>query len=466
MYCDEAAIGVSKLSKSYHIYNRPQDRLKQSIIPKVLRLLGKTSTSFYREFWALKNISFLVKKGETVGIIGKNGSGKSTLLQIICGTLYPTSGGVETAGRIAALLELGSGFNPEFTGRENVYMNATLLGLSPAEIDDRFDEIAEFAEIKDFMDQPIKTYSSGMCTRLAFSVIAHVNADILIIDEALAVGDAFFVQKCMRFLRKFQDTGTILFVSHDTAAVTNLCDRALWLDQGVIKADGTAKDVCEEYLALRHLEQSGAINSRNSRPRKIQPASESPKTSDQGKEILTSLPGLAQTVETFGFNLDSADFGTGEATIVSVELLDGNGAPLKWIEGGEDVEVVIRAVCNQDLESPIMGFHIKDRLGQPLIGDNTFLTYASTPVSARSGDKLEARFVFSLPLLASGNYSVCAAIASGTPLRHVQLHWIHDAILFTVHSVNLTGALVGVPMKRIDFRVTPEPAMGTLPVSR
>jgi lipopolysaccharide transport system ATP-binding protein len=204
MSSDVAAIRVNNLSKCYHIYDRPPDRLKQFVLPKLQQLVGRSPRPFYREFWALKDVSFEVNRGETVGVIGRNGSGKSTLLQLICGTLYTTSGSVETNGRVAALLELGSGFNPEFTGRENVYMNGSVLGLTKGEIDDRFDDIAAFADIGEFLEHPIKTYSTGMYTRLAFAVIAHVSAEILVIDEALAVGDAFFVQKCMRFLRKFQ----------------------------------------------------------------------------------------------------------------------------------------------------------------------------------------------------------------------------------------------------------------------
>ena len=193
-----------------------------------------------------------LKKGETIGIIGLNGSGKSTLLQLICGILSPTSGTVESKGRIAALLELGSGFNPEFTGRENVYLNGTVLGLSAKEIDAKFDDIAKFADIGEFINQPVKQYSSGMYVRLAFAVMANVDADILVIDEALAVGDMVFSQKCMRFLRKFKNNGTVFFVSHNSGAVVNLCDRAVWLDRGEIQAIGSAQYVSERYLAKRY----------------------------------------------------------------------------------------------------------------------------------------------------------------------------------------------------------------------
>jgi lipopolysaccharide transport system ATP-binding protein len=204
------AISVRGVSKCYQIYAKPEHRLKQAVWPRLQRLLGRKGERYYREFWALRDVSFELRKGETLGVIGKNGSGKSTLLQIICGTLTPTGGEIRVAGRVAALLELGSGFNPDFTGRENIYMNGAVLGLTREQIDARFDDIVAFADIGDFIGQPVKTYSSGMYVRLAFAVIAHADADILVIDEALSVGDVFFSQKCMRFLRTFQENGTVI----------------------------------------------------------------------------------------------------------------------------------------------------------------------------------------------------------------------------------------------------------------
>jgi len=242
------AIKVQNIGKCYQIYNQPHDRLKQSIFPRLQRLVGKQPKQYFREFSALKNISFEVGKGETVGIIGRNGSGKSTLLQIICGTLNPSSGRVQTNGRIAALLELGSGFNPEFTGRENVYMNAAILGLSKGEIDHRFDNIAAFADIRQFMDEPVKAYSSGMVARLAFSVAIQVDPDVLIVDEALSVGDMAFQEKSFTRMKQIRDKGTsILFVSHSTSAVRNFCDRAIWLDSGQMMGIGERLSICDEY---------------------------------------------------------------------------------------------------------------------------------------------------------------------------------------------------------------------------
>lgn len=247
----EVAIKVENLSKCYQIYEQPRDRLKQFCLPRLRHALGGAPRNYYREFWALKNVNFEIKKGETVGVIGRNGSGKSTLLQMICGTLNPSVGSVRTSGRIAALLELGSGFNPEFSGRENVYMNAALLGLSEAETDARFSAIAAFADIGDFIDQPVKTYSSGMVVRLAFSVAINVDPEILIVDEALSVGDELFQRKCFSRIEAIRSTGaTILFVSHSGAQIVELCDRAILLDAGEMLASGSPKQIVGRYQKL------------------------------------------------------------------------------------------------------------------------------------------------------------------------------------------------------------------------
>lgn len=248
MSFNDIAIRVNNLSKCFEIYDTPRDRLKQFIMPRIRRLTGKVRKQYFREFWALKDVSFEIKKGETVGIIGRNGSGKSTLLQMICGTLYPTSGSIQTSGRVAALLELGSGFNPEFTGRENVYMNAAVLGLSKKEIDAQFDNIIAFADIGEFIEQPVKTYSSGMMVRLAFSVAIHVEPDILIVDEALAVGDVVFQMKCLDKMEKIRSCGTtILFVSHSLEQVKRFCDTAVWLDHGEVQRIGESNYVSDQY---------------------------------------------------------------------------------------------------------------------------------------------------------------------------------------------------------------------------
>src|SRR5437764_1482602 len=244
----EPLVETHALGKAYPIYLRPEDRLKQ--------LLFGARRRYYEEFWAVRNVDLSVRRGETVAIVGPNGSGKSTLLQMICGTLKPTAGDVQSHGRVAAMLALGSGFNPEFTGRENLHVGASVLGLSAAETAARFDAITAFADIGAFMDQPLKRYSSGMHARLAFALCANVDADVLVIDEILSVGDAAFQQKCMHFLNRFRRRGTLLFVSHDSGAVVKLCDRALWLDRGQVRGLGAAKEICRLYLAAQAEEKT------------------------------------------------------------------------------------------------------------------------------------------------------------------------------------------------------------------
>lgn len=395
-----------------------------------------------------------------LGLVGRNGAGKSTLLQLICGTLSPTSGSVGVNGRVGALLELGSGFNPEFTGRENVFLNATVLGLTSREIEDRLDDIIAFADIGPYIDQPIKTYSSGMAMRLAFAVIAHIDADILIIDEALAVGDAYFQQKCMRWLRRFRERGTILFCGHDTAAVITLCHHALWLDQGAVQAYGDAKEVVEAYGASIYA-QSGGMSDADFGARPARPASREPANRQPGNRETANGPegGAVETGAAvprsgvaFEFNEDSAAFGTGEATILHASMNAAGGSELTWIAGGEAVEVKARIRANAALHDPIVGFHIKDRLGQPLVGDNTFLTYQAAQLAFAAGDEVEVRFAFELPHLRSGDYSVTVAIASGTLEQHVQHHWLHDAFFFKVHSPFQNGVMIAIPMRSISIK--------------
>lgn len=467
MSCDPA-ISVVGLSKCYTIYNAPQDRLKQAIVPRLARAaapfaraVGRDLTPpvFFRHHWALRAVSFEIERGETLGVIGRNGAGKSTLLQLICGTLSPTSGSVTMKGRVAALLELGSGFNPEFTGRENVYLNATVLGLTSREIEQRLDDILAFADIGAFIDQPIKTYSSGMAMRLAFAVIAHVDADILIIDEALAVGDAYFQQKCMRWLRRFRETGTVLFCGHDTWAVITLCNRAVWLENGEVQAYGAAKEVCEAYGASIHAQSAGLsdikISSARPRPANPEPANREPAPHEPEERAPEGNFAVPKSGAVFEFNEESASFGTGDATILQAGMAAADGSELIWIGGGEAVEVKARIRANTDIHDPIVGFHIKDRLGQPLVGDNTFLAYQSRELAFAAGDEIEVRFGFELPHLRSGDYSVTIAIASGTLDQHVQHHWLHDAFIFKVHSPFRNGVMIAIPMRSITMEAAP-----------
>jgi len=438
----DTVIEVSGVGKSYHMYERPSHRLWQA-------LAGKRK-SFYKDFWALRDVSFSIRRGQTVGIVGRNGSGKSTLLQMIAGTLNPTEGSIKVKGRVAALLELGSGFNPEFTGRENVYLNATILGLSRAQIDQRLESILAFADIGEFIDQPVRSYSSGMSVRLAFAVIAHVDADILIIDEALAVGDAFFSQKCMRFLREFQKNGTLLFVSHDAAAVTNLCENAVWLQNGRMRLSGTSQEVVEAYMTEQHVvgrrEVGDAKIVVEKKQRKL--VSDAP---DFRHDALLEA-GVSNRIAIFEFDPDNVgqEFGARGARIIDVSMTDDQGQRVGVLEGGELVRLQVRVELQQALENLIVGFYVKDRLGQRLFGDNSYFACRDAPVSGNAGEQVVGTFVFRMPIMPSGSYMIDAAVASGDQHDHTQQHWIHDALEFRAIDETMRFGLVGLPMLTIQ----------------
>jgi lipopolysaccharide transport system ATP-binding protein len=441
----DVAIKVDNLSKCYQIYEKPRDRL--------LQMLMRGHRQYYREFWALKDVSFEIKKGETVGVIGRNGSGKSTLLQMVCGTLNPTSGSIKTHGRIAALLELGSGFNPEFTGRENVYMNASVLGLNSEEIDARFDKIATFADIGDFIEQPVKTYSSGMMVRLAFAVIVHVDADILVIDEALSVGDAIFTQKCMRYIRDFQKRGTLVFVSHDMGSVLNLCKTGIWLEHGMIQRIGPSKEVAENYL--HHTLQ---ISYGEAAQLSLNKGNDDPiSTECQSKSLDDAAPLLFDYQAKFELhdNLHYADgWNTGVAEIISLNLdrLGNEGGGI--LQGGEKVQMVIRAKAHQKLEKPILGFLIRDRLGQDLFGENTLSFTNLHPYPIEVDQEFVGEFIFRLPMLPNGEYAIMASVADGDLHNHIQHHYLHNALIFNVTSSKVRYGLVGVQFEKVTLKST------------
>lgn len=434
----DVVIEAAGLGKCFHVYERPSHRLLQGLV--------RGRRRFYEEFWALRCVDFTVRRGETLGIIGRNGSGKSTLLQMIAGTLTPTEGEIQVRGRIAALLELGSGFNPEFTGRENVHLNASILGLTKAEIDARFDDILEFADIGAFIDQPIRNYSSGMVMRLAFSVMAHVDADILIIDEALSVGDAFFTQKCMRFLRDFQARGTLLFVSHDAGAVTGLCDRAIWLDNGSVRANGPAKQVMSAYLEAYIAEREGRARVRDVR---AAVATLTPAVQRDVRQPLIDRSTLRNDIEVPPFHPSAPGFGEMGARIVDVVLADHEGRRMPSICGGELVSLEIVAQADRALVSPIIGFYVKDRLGQLLFGDNTYLSCIERGVSVEVDQLVRASFQFVMPRLQAGDYFVTAGIADGTQDDHLIQHWIHEALVLRSSGTTAPAGIIGIPMHAV-----------------
>lgn len=329
MYFEDLLIEVSTLSKCFHIYDKPMYRLKQFIVPRMQRVLGIKQNTYMREFWALHNVSFVVRKGETIGIIGRNGSGKSTLLQMICGTLTPTSGYVRVNGRIAALLELGAGFNPEFSGRDNVYLAGSIAGLSHQEVRDRFSEIEAFAEIGEFIDQPVKTYSSGMFVRLAFAAAIHTSPDVLVVDEALAVGDTAFQTKCLTRIREMQRRGTtILLVTHSTNTLIEYCDRAVYLKRGHLVGDGACRDVVKQY-ADDLVEEEGGIA-----------------IAEQCGEVVAANRGAREEASQ-------------KMRIQSVEVLNSKGELRKVFGYGEMFEVIVKVSVSSIVSSPCFGIQIK-----------------------------------------------------------------------------------------------------------
>lgn len=452
---EEVAISVRGLSKCYQIYAKPSLRLKQFFLPRLRRWLRLAPRNYFHEFWALHDVGFEVRRGQTVGIIGRNGSGKSTLLQIICGTLYPTDGEVRVQGRVAALLELGSGFNPEFTGRENIFFNAGVLGQPEHITRERFAAIEAFADIGEFIEQPVKTYSSGMLVRLAFAVIAHVDADVLVIDEALAVGDAFFTQKCMRFLRSFMKSGTVLFVSHDTNAVKNLCNHAIWLDKGRLRQQGAPKEVCEAYLQEFYAQQGQSVEAAvNEGADDGLDGDEhgAPLRGDQRLPYLNAS-NLRNDLQVFPFDPQASSFGAGGARIVDVSLCDASGQALAWAVGGESVRLRMSARALQPLRSPILGFVVKDRLGQVLFGENTYLNHQHAPLPCDAGQVIVAEFAFLMPRMPAGDYTVTATIADGSQHEHVQHHWVFDALSFRSECTSASAGLLGLPMHEVTLRL-------------
>ncbi len=372
----EPVISVRDVGKLYHVYARPQDRLKQA-------LLRWRRKKFYKDFWALRGVSFDVLRGEAVGILGRNGAGKSTLLQIIAGTMAPTTGEVAVRGRVAAMLELGSGFNPEFTGRENVFLGGAILGITRKEMEDRFDQIAGFADIGSFIDQPIKTYSSGMAARLAFAVSFSVDPDLLIVDEILAVGDIGFQQKCIARLRQLRDSGlTMLFVSHSPDAVRSICQKALFLLNGQPAFYGPAERATDLYLShIREHTNQEAL-----------------------KEQADLSAPVARTTQVQG----QLRYGTGHVQIEQVEVLNRAGEPARAFGLGE--EVTIRAALTSQIEAKDLSvsFLVRDMTGIDVMGTTTFDERAAAPV-LRAGERGTVEFTFENRLRA-GNYGVCLAV--------------------------------------------------------
>jgi ABC-type polysaccharide/polyol phosphate transport system ATPase subunit len=400
---DCAVVLVQRVSKIYPLYRRPSDR--------ILELFPFRRTPLHSDFWALRDISFSVERGEFLGIVGPNGSGKSTLLQILSGILQPTSGRVVTEGRIAALLELGAGFNPEFTGRENVYINGEIMGLSRREIERAFPRIEAFAEIGEFIHRPVKEYSSGMYVRLAFSTAIHVDPEILIVDEALAVGDAIFANRCIQKFEELKDRKvTVLFVSHDLGLVKRLSNRAILMVQGQVAAEGHPSDVVNRYVGLVHERE---------RPEGAR---------EEG--ALTA----------------SYRHGDGASRIVEVELLNEAGEPVSAIQSGERVTVRARAKFLRPVDEPIVGILIRNRLGTDVFGTNTKLEKRKLGTFA-PGDLLTAEFRFDC-LLAQQEYTLTVATQYWDGSSQ---DWLDDVLGFRVVDEKAAAGLLNLKTE-IEWR--------------
>lgn len=369
----EIAISVDRLAKCYHIYDKPRDRLMQ--------MLMRGKKQYYKEFWALKDVSFTIPKGETAGIIGRNGSGKSTLLQMICGTVTPTAGEVRTWGRVAALLELGAGFNGEFTGRENVLLNASIFGFPREEMAARMGQILAFSELGEFLDQPVKTYSSGMYSRLAFAIAIHVDPDILVVDEALAVGDARFVAKCMRRIKEIQKKGaTILFVSHDVTSIRTLCERAIWLDNGRLRENGNVFPVTGRYMEFMFKDDETDRETLHEEIAAQQHDASYPHTAAEwlqtnGTADDTPAPpsAIAATPEHALDSRPVTHWGSHKGTILGASVRDGRGNRKDVLPWGDKLEIAIdlhvpKTISREHLS---IAFSIKDLKGTDLIVSTT-----------------------------------------------------------------------------------------------
>lgn len=404
----ETAILVDHVSKMYKLYDKPMDRLKES--------LGLSHKKKYKEHFALNDVSFQVHRGETVGIIGTNGSGKSTILKIITGVLNPTGGTVQVNGRISALLELGAGFNQEYSGIENVYLNGTMIGFSREEIDAKLDEILRFADIGDFVYQPVKTYSSGMFVRLAFAIAINIDPEILIVDEALSVGDVFFQAKCYRKFEEFKEMGkTILFVSHDLSSIGKYCDRVVLLNNGVKLAEGGAKEMVNLYrkVLVNQYDENG---------------SQEEEKTQEDQELHTDTV----MKEKLNLNPEVLEYGSKLAEITDFAILDDGGNITNLIEKGQTFSVKMRVQFQDDISEPIFAFTIKDLKGTEITGTNTM--YEGSPVKPKkTGDVQEIVFTQVMNLEA-GEYMLCLGCTGYREGEFTVFHRLYDVCNLTVIS--------------------------------
>ena len=419
---DNIAIKVTGLSKIYHLYNNPKDRLWES--------LKLTKKKYYKEFAALNNINFNVKNGEVVGIIGTNGAGKSTLLKIITGVLTPSFGEVLVNGKVSALLELGAGFNQEYTGLENIYLNGRMMGYTRKEMEEKKDAIIEFADIGDFIYQPVKTYSSGMFARLAFAVAINVEPDILIVDEALSVGDIFFQNKCFKKFDELKQRGvTIIFVSHDVGSVRQMCNRVLWLEHGKQLAFGDANLICDMYMDEKR--KSAQYVSGHIQDYKL-------------GEIFISRIDEKREYPKISFVEDR--FSNDQVQIRSVFFENINHEIVNTIYVDQNYTTHVIIECMEDITDLIIGFVLENNKGLPLYDINNFINQEET-VSGKKGDVLDIAYSYKLPRIMNGMYLVGSAVAQGTQAKHEMLTWLHGIMCIEVINQGYNSSYIEIPSK-------------------
>jgi lipopolysaccharide transport system ATP-binding protein len=417
------AIEVDHLTKIYRLYHSPKDRLRE--------LVSLNGRKFHHAFHALNDVSFKVEKGETVGIIGQNGSGKSTLLKLICGVTRPTSGSVKVNGRVSSLLELGAGFHPEFTGRDNVYMNGALTGFSREEMDHRLPDIEAFADIGEFIDQPVKNYSSGMLVRLAFAAAINVDPDILVVDEALSVGDMFFQAKCMLRMKKIIDNGvTVLFVSHDMGTIKGLCQKSVYLEKGQLADFGKASNVVGNYVRRMHLQMNHELKAQFENTAKMGENDRDDSTPSQS-ENSRNVSEIVVSTDHEGVFPDSVTrYGDGRVRILDVKLLDGQRRPTKELTLREDFIIQVSVRFEKTLSTFAVGYSIRDLKGLALVGTVTTCNGIEMP-SVQAGDV----YVFEIKgsnRLTRGVYTVSIAVELPIVLnkQHIFLDVLENAIVF------------------------------------
>lgn len=421
---------ATHISKCFRVYRSPSDHLKE--------MLSFGRRTFHTPFWAVKDVSFQIERGCCLGIIGENGSGKSTLLSIIAGVIRPTSGNVIINGRVSALLELGSGFNPEFTGRENIFLNASILGFSDSQIRERIPSIERFAEIGEFVDRPLKTYSTGMFVRLAFAVAIHMDPDILIVDEALSVGDIFFQQRCIRKIQQLKSDGvTILFVSHDLGAVRSLADRTIWMDHGKARMDGTTDEVVSRYLAAMVSKGRKEIMENEAIGRALETSSEL----NVSQEALARIPDFVSEIP----NVDHR-YGNGKARISGIGAFSKEGHPLVSVVQGDRICVRISVEFLDYVANPNVGFMLRNRLGEDVTGTNVL--FEGMPLApAEAGDRLSVDFIMDLPFLQAGFYYFSPAVADGTLDQYEMCEWVDNAYALEVVESTVTYGQMRVPVR-------------------